>query len=50
MPKDTAINDTEYDSASYHVFRAEARIVPEGDAGSEEKAAPDKPVPETTAP
>jgi hypothetical protein len=32
MPKDTAINDTEYDSASYHVFRSEARIVTEGKA------------------
>jgi hypothetical protein len=29
-PKDTAINDTVYDS--YHVFRSEVRIVPEGDA------------------
>ena len=30
VPKDTAINDTVYDS--YHVFRSEVRIVPEGDA------------------
>jgi VWFA-related protein len=28
-PKDTAINDTQYDS--YHVFRSEMRILPEGD-------------------
>lgn len=29
-PKDTAINDTVYDS--YHVFRSESRILPEGSA------------------
>jgi len=37
-PKDTAINDTVFDS--YHVFRSEARIVTDADAGEEEKAAP----------
>ncbi|MGA2850813.1 MAG: VWA domain-containing protein [Terracidiphilus sp.] len=38
-PKDTAINDTAYDS--YHVFGSEVRIVPEGDAGQGNKTAPD---------
>ena len=37
MPKDTAINDTEYDSSSYHVFRSEARILPAGDADQGDK-------------
>jgi VWFA-related protein len=37
MPKDTAINDTEYDSASYHVFRSETRILPAGDADQGDK-------------
>jgi hypothetical protein len=50
MPKDTAINDTEYDSASYHVFRSEARIVTDWDAGSEDKTAPDGAVPATANP
>jgi len=37
-PKDTAINDTVYDS--YHVFRSEARIVTDADTGQEDKTAP----------
>jgi VWFA-related protein len=45
MPKDTAINDTEYDSASYHVFRSEARIVTDGDG--DDKGGPDKLAPTT---
>ncbi len=35
--KDTAINDTEYDSSSYHVFRSEARILPAEGTGQENK-------------
>ncbi|MGD0628697.1 MAG: VWA domain-containing protein [Terracidiphilus sp.] len=37
MPKDTSINDTEYDSASYHVFRSEMRVLPAGDAERRDK-------------
>jgi hypothetical protein len=40
-PKETAINDTAYDS--YHVFRSEVRIVPDGEA--EDKATPETPTP-----
>jgi len=47
-PKDTAINDTVYDS--YHVFRSEVRIVPEGDAGQGDKAVPAGAVPTATDP
>jgi hypothetical protein len=36
-PKDTAINDTEYDSGSYRVFRSEMRILPAGSAGQGDK-------------
>jgi len=50
MPKDTAINDTEYDSASYHVFRSEARIVPEGDAGQGNKTPPNEAAPAAPGP
>ena len=39
IPKDTAINETVFDS--YHVFRSEARIVPEADAGQADKTPPD---------
>jgi len=42
-PKDTAINDTAYDS--YHVFRSEMRIVQAGDAGQGDKASPDSSAP-----
>jgi hypothetical protein len=42
-PKDTAINDTAYDS--YHVFRSEARILTDADAGQGDKATPDGAVP-----
>lgn len=45
-PKDTAINDTVYDS--YHVFRSEARIITDADAGQEDKTLPDGAVPATT--
>lgn len=37
-PKDTAINDTMYDS--YHVFRSEMRILPAGDAEQGDKTSP----------
>jgi len=47
-PKDTAINDTVYDS--YHVFRSDARIVPEGDAGHGDKTAPDSSAPAPAVP
>jgi len=42
-PKDTAINDTVFDS--YHVFRSEARIVTDSEGDVENKAAPDGAVP-----
>jgi hypothetical protein len=42
-PKDTAINDTAYDS--YHVFRSEMRIVQAGDACQGDKASPDSSAP-----
>jgi hypothetical protein len=46
-PKDTAINDTVYDS--YHVFRSESRILPAGSAGQEDKSPPDGPAPAPSA-
>jgi hypothetical protein len=49
MPKDTAINDTEYDSASYHVFRSEARILPAGVAGQGDKTSAGSPAPAPSA-
>jgi len=49
MPKDTAINDTEYDSASYHVFRSEVRILPAEGTG-QEGISPPSPAPEVPAP
>jgi hypothetical protein len=42
-PKDTAINDTVYDS--YHVFRSEVRILPEGAAGPGDKTPAGSPAP-----
>jgi hypothetical protein len=49
--KDTAINDTEYDSSSYHVFRSEVRILSADEAGQEHKAPEVIPGgPPTTAP
>jgi hypothetical protein len=42
-PKETAINETVYDS--YHVFRSEARIVPEGEAVQGDKTPPDSSAP-----
>jgi hypothetical protein len=47
-PKDTAINDTAYDS--YHVFRSEMRIVPEGDAGQGSVSPPGGPAPAPAIP
>jgi len=47
-PKDTAINDTVYDS--YHVFRSEVRIVPEGDAGQGRTPPPSSPAPAPPVP
>jgi len=38
-PKDTAINDTVYDS--YHVFRSEVRVVPDAEGNVDNRAAPD---------
>jgi VWFA-related protein len=42
MPKDTAINDSEYDPGSYHIFRSEVRILPAGEAeqGAKTSTAP----------
>ena len=49
--KDTAINDTEYDSSSYHVFRSEARILPAEEAGQGDKAPSEDPAaPSSTVP
>ena len=42
-PRDTAINDTVYDS--YHVFRSEVRIVPQEGAGQGDKTSPDSSAP-----
>jgi hypothetical protein len=42
-PKETAINDTEYDS--YHVFRSEMRILPAGSSGEEDKSPSNDTVP-----
>jgi len=47
-PKDTAINDTVYDS--YHVFRSEVRIVPEGDAGQGDNTPTGTPAPVPSGP
>jgi VWFA-related protein len=43
QPKDTAINDTVYDS--YHVFRSEMRILPEGNAGQGDRTPPSSSAP-----
>ena len=47
-PKDTAINETVYDS--YHVFRSEVRIVPEEDAGHGDVSPPSSPAPAPAVP
>jgi hypothetical protein len=47
-PKDTAINETVFDS--YHVFRSEARIVTDADAGQEDKTPKDEPAPAAPKP
>jgi VWFA-related protein len=48
-PRDTAINDTVYDS--YHVFRSEVRMLPAEDSGPEKKAPAGNSAPPTsTAP
>jgi VWFA-related protein len=44
-PKDTAINDTEYDSSSYHVFRSEVRMLPAEDADQDQKPPADSTAP-----
>jgi hypothetical protein len=41
--KDTAINDTEYDPGSYHVFGSEMRILPAESTSQEQKPAGDSP-------
>lgn len=46
-PKDTAINDTVFDS--YHVFRSEVRMLPAGDTDQEVQTPPGNPAPATTA-
>jgi hypothetical protein len=45
--KDTSINDTEYDSSSYHVFRSELRILPAADMEEEHTPRSDGPAPAT---
>ena len=47
-PKDTAINDTVYDS--YHVFRTEMRILPAASTDRESINSPDSPAPSMPAP
>ena len=42
-PKDTAINDTVYDS--YHVFRSEVRMLPAESTEQEDKSSPENPAP-----
>jgi VWFA-related protein len=49
--KDTSINDTEYDAASYHVFGSEMRILPAESTNQEQKPSTDSSPPATaTAP
>jgi hypothetical protein len=43
-PKETAINDTRYDS--YHVFQAETRILPAANADQENTNPADSPIPQ----
>jgi len=47
--KDTAINDTEFDSSSYHVFRSELRILPAENADQEQTPAAGSSAPPTSA-
>jgi len=50
-PKDTAINDTEYDASSYHVFRSEVKILPAEATNQEQKPPANSPsVSTSTAP
>ncbi len=49
-PKDTAINDTEYDTSSYHVFRSELRILPAEASDQEQKSPANNPSMPSTAP
>jgi hypothetical protein len=46
--KDTSINDTEYDSSSYHIFGSQMRIVPAESAGEEQKPSADNSAPGAT--